>query len=148
MTPTLPPSGMDVMTAMMGGPAMSVSSPGVFAPFQAYSKGGLTAMFSVSKDPGNPSITTIEATFTNANPVSIDNLNFQVAVPKFMKLQMSPASGTQVPAMNGGSVKQVFKVANSMHGQKPILLRIKIDFSMNGQAYSEQGQVDNFPPGC
>jgi AP-1 complex subunit gamma-1 len=105
-------------------------------------------MFSVSKDPGNPSITTIEAIFTNQNPMPIDSLNFQVAVPKYMKLQMSPASGTQVPPMNGGSVKQVFKVANSMHGQKPILLRIKIDYAVNGQPVSEQGQVDNFPAGC
>ena len=140
---------MDAMTAMMGGPAMGMGgAPGGFAPFQAWNKNGLLGMFSVSKDPGNPSITTIEAIFTNQNPMPIDSLNFQVAVPKYMKLQMSPASGTQVPPMNGGSVKQVFKVANSMHGQKPILLRIKIDYAVNGQPVSEQGQVDNFPAGC
>lgn len=136
------------MAAMMGGPAMGMGAPGGYAPFQAYSKNGLTATFVVSKDPGNQSITNIDASFTNSNPVPIDNLNFQVAVPKFMKLQMTPASGTQVAPMNGGAVKQVFKVANSMHGQKAILLRIKIDYSINGQPVSEQGQVDNFPPGC
>ena len=64
-----------------------------------------------------------------------------------MKLQMSPASSSTVPPSNSGKVTQTFKVANSMHGQKPVLLRIKIDYSAGGQAVSEQGQVDNFPPG-
>ncbi|KAL1529341.1 hypothetical protein AB1Y20_000295 [Prymnesium parvum] len=143
-----PAPAMDMVSGMMGGMSMGGAPQGGFAPFQAYSKGGLTAMFSVSKDPNNASITSIEATFTNSNGVSIENLNFQVAVPKYMKLQMSPASGTSVAAMNSGTVKQTFKVANSMHGQKPILLRIKLDYSMNGQPVSDTGQVDNFPPGC
>lgn len=150
MAPTAMPSAspMDAMAGMMGGMSMGGAAPGGFAPFQAYAKGGLTVTFAVTKDPNNASITSIEAKFTNANQVSIEGLNFQVAVPKYMKLQMSPASGTSVPAMNSGFVKQAFKVANSMHGQKPILLRIKLDFSINGQAFSETGQVDNFPPGC
>lgn len=147
--PSPAPATPDVLSGMMGGMSMGGGgAPGAFAPFQAFSKGGLTAMFAVTKDPNNASISLIEATFNNSNPVAIDGLNFQVAVPKYMKLQMSPASGTNVPAMNGGSVKQSFKVMNSMHNQKPLLLRIKVDFSMNGQAFSETGQVDNFPAGC
>jgi hypothetical protein len=34
-----------------------------------------------------------------------------------------------------------------MHGQKPIVLRVKIDYNTMGRAVSETGQVDNFPPG-
>ena len=146
--PAPAPAPMDAVAGMMGGMSMGGAAPGGFAPFQAYSKGGLTIMFAVTKDPGNPSITTVESTFTNGNPAAIDGLNFQVAVPKYMKLQMSPASGTSVAPMNSGNVSQTFKLANSLHGQKPILLRIKIDFSINGQAFSETGQVDNFPAGC
>merc|ERR1719473_2598990 len=95
---------------------------GGMAPFTAFSKNGLQCSFACSKDPNNASVTLVDATFTNANPAPIGGLNFQVAVPKYMKLQMTPASGTTVAPMNGGSVKQVFKVANSLHGQKPILL--------------------------
>ena len=71
----------------------------------------------------------------------------QVAVPKFMKLQMSPASSDTVPPMSSGAVTQQFKLANSMHGQKPLLVKLKIDFTFNGQPTTEMAQVDNFPAG-
>jgi len=104
-------------------------------------------MFACSKDASNPSVTAITATFTNSLPAPIESLNFQVAVPKYMKLQMSPASGTSIPPSNSGSVTQLFKVANSLHGQKPVLVRIKLDCSINGQMVSETLQVDTFPAG-
>jgi len=151
-----PAPGMDAMAAMMGGPAMNLGgmqSPppaaanGGSAPFSAFNKNGLLVTFACSKDPSNPSVTTIEAAFTNSLQVPISALNFQVAVPKFMKLQMSTASANVVPPNNSGTVTQVFKVANSLHGQKPILVRIKLDCNINGQPVSETGQVDSFPPG-
>jgi AP-1 complex subunit gamma-1 len=142
---------MDAMSAMMGGPAMALggapAAPGGFAPFTAFNKHGLLVTFSCSKDAASPSVTAIEAIFTNSLPVPIGALNFQVAVPKYMKLQMSPASGNVVPPNNSGKVTQLFKVANSMHGQKPVLVRTKIDFNASGQAFSETGQVDSFPAG-
>jgi AP-1 complex subunit gamma-1 len=52
-----------------------------------------------------------------------------------------------VAASNGGKTTQTFRIANSMHGQKPVLLRIKIEYSCGGQAVSETGQVDQFPAG-
>lgn len=149
--PAAPPAGMDAMAAMMGGPAMSMGAPaappGSFAPFTAFDKNGLLVTFACSKEPSNPSVTTIEASFTNSTQMPIGGLNFQVAVPKYMKLQMSPASGNAVPPANSGKVTQVFKVANSLQGQKPVLVRIKIDYSVNGMPVAETGQVDAFPPG-
>ena len=125
----------------------STTTRGGFPPFMAFNKNGLQMMFACSKDPSNLSITTIEASFTNAQQMPMDGLNFQVAVPKYMKLQMTPASGTTVPPMGSGKVTQVFKVANSLHGQKPVLLRIKIDYTMGGVPVGETGQVDSFPAG-
>ena len=154
--PTAPPpgmgGGMDAMAAMMGGPAMSLGGappapPGSFPPFQAWNKAGMLIMFAVSKDPSNASVTNIEATFTNSTPAPMEALNFQVAVPKYMQLKMTPASSSVVPPGNSGKVTQLFKVANSMHGQKPVLLRVKLEYSSMGTPVSETGQVDNFPPG-
>uniref|UniRef100_A0A7S0LQ80 AP-1 complex subunit gamma n=1 Tax=Coccolithus braarudii TaxID=221442 RepID=A0A7S0LQ80_9EUKA len=153
--PPAAPAGMDAMAAMMGGPAMMLGAPapapapapGGNAPFTAFNKHGLLVTFACSKDPSNQSVTAIEASFTNSLPTPIAALNFQVAVPKYMKLQMSPASGNVVPPSNSGKLTQLFKVANSMQGQKPILVRTKIDFNINGQPISEMGQVDTFPPG-
>eukprot|EP00962_Isochrysis_galbana_P046058 scaffold18389_cov110-Isochrysis_galbana.AAC.1 len=155
-----PAGGMDLLDLLGGGPPsaapsappvdamamMGLGAPtGSFAPFTAYNKNGLLITFACSKDPSNPSVTTIESSFTSSLPTPIEGLNFQVAVPKFMRLQMTPASSTVVPPNNSGKVTQVFKVANSMHGQKPVVLKIKIDYSSGGMPVTEMGQVDNFP---
>jgi len=140
-----------MMTSMMGGPAMGLGAPapapGTFAPFTAWEKNGLQITFVVSKDPANLSVTNIEASFTNATPAQMDALNFQVAVPKYMQLKMTPPSSTTVPPGNSGKVTQLFKVANQLHGQKPVLLRVKIEYTTNGMPVSETGQVDQFPAG-
>jgi len=149
------PAGMDMMAQMMGGPAMGLGSApaappvpaGAYPPFQAWSKNGLSITFTCSKDASNPSVTNIEAAFANASAAQMDALNFQVAVPKYMQLKMTPPTSTSVPPNNSGRVTQVFKVANSLHGQKPVLLRIKIEYNTMGQQVSETGQVDQFPAG-
>jgi len=156
--PAAPPPGAmgGGMDALMGGmgamgmaaPAAPAAPPGSFPPFQAWNSNGLLVMFNCSKDPANASVTNIEATFTNSTGSAMDALNFQVAVPKYMQLKMTPPNSTTVPPNNSGQVKQVFKVANSLQGQKPLLLRIKVDYSVMGQPRSETGQVDNFPAGC
>jgi len=131
---------MDVMGGgMMGGAAPNPS-------FQAYSKDGLTIQFTCQKD-ANPSVTIVDAAFSNAQGSPMTGFGFQVAVPKFMKLQMSPASSDTLPPMSSGAVTQQFKLANSLHGQKPLLVKLKIDFTFNGQPMSEMAQVENFPAG-
>ena len=64
-----------------------------------------------------------------------------------MQLQIKQPTSTTVPPGGAGGVTQLFKVANSMHGQKPLVLRIKIEYQTMGSTVSEMGQVDNFPPG-
>merc|ERR1719331_1325141 len=131
----------------MGSPAAPAAPPGSFAPFVAWNKNGLLIEFVCSKDPGNPSITNVDASFSNQTGAQFDGLNFQVAVPKYMQLKMNTPSSTSVPPNNAGKATQQFKVANSMHGQKPLALRVKIEYTTMGQAISEMGQVENFPPG-
>jgi len=147
--PAMPPAGMGGIDAMMGGMSMGAPAPppGSFAPFTAWNKNGLVIDFACSKDPANPSITNIEASFSNSTGAPFDGLNFQVAVPKYMQLKMTPPSSPSVPPMNSGKVTQQFKVANSMHGQKPVALRVKIEYQTMGQMVSEMGAVDSFPAG-
>ena len=139
--------GLGRMDAMMGAMSMGVSPPGSFAPFTVWNKNGMTIEFVCTKDSSNASITNIVASFTNGTGAPFDGLNFQVAVPKYMQLKMTPPSSPSVPPSNSGKTKQQFKVANSMHGQKPVILRVKIEYTTMGQLISETGQVDNFPPG-
>merc|ERR1719263_2554211 len=129
------------MDAMMGAMSMGGAPPslppGTFAPFVAWNKNGMVIEFSCSKDASNPSITNIEAGFTNSTGAPFDALNFQVAVPKYMQLKMTPPSSTTVPPNNSGKTTQLFKVANSMHGQKPVILKLKIEYTTMGQPVSE-----------
>lgn len=129
------------------GSAPAALPPGTFAPFTAFEKGGMSVSFACTKDPANQSVTNIEASFSNSTPVPMDSLNFQVAVPKYMQLKMTPPSSTSVPPGNSGKVTQLFKVANQLHGQKPVVLRIKLEYASMGQMVSETGQVDQFPAG-
>merc|ERR1719409_1113753 len=128
----------------MGSPA---APPGSFPTFTAWNKNGMLIEFVCSKDPSNPSITNIEASFSNSTGAAFDGLNFQVAVPKYMQLKMNPPSSPTVPPNNSGKTTQLFKVANSMHGQKPVILKLKIEYASMGAAVSEMGQVDSFPAG-
>uniref|UniRef100_A0A0E0K6I2 AP-1 complex subunit gamma n=1 Tax=Oryza punctata TaxID=4537 RepID=A0A0E0K6I2_ORYPU len=73
--------------------------------------------------------------------------NTSAAVPKFIQLRLDPASGNIVPASGNGSVTQGFSVTNSQHGQKPLAMRIRMSYKVNGEDRLEQGQVSNFPAG-
>ena len=100
-----------------GASPVAPAAAGGVPPFVAYNKNGLAINFAPSKDPANPSVTQVEAT-TNSSPMPIAGLNFQVAVPKYMKLRMTPARNA-VPPNGSGTVTQLFKVANSMQGRSP-----------------------------
>merc|ERR1740130_1557899 len=66
---------MDVMGGgMMGGAAPNPS-------FQAYSKDGLTIQFTCQRD-ANPSVTIVDAAFSNAQGSPMTGFSFQVAVPR------------------------------------------------------------------
>jgi AP-1 complex subunit gamma-1 len=71
----------------------------------------------------------------------------QAAVPKFIQLNMAPVASNILPPSSSGQLTQNIRVTNSMHGQKPIVLLLKIDFTIGMQAFSEVVEVANFPPG-
>lgn len=148
--PTPPPAApapMGGMDLMGGGAAAVPAAPAAPEPFVVFEKGGLCIRFALSKDPSNPSVSAVEASFSNANASPLTDLVFQAAVPKYMKMQIQPATGNMVPPANSGTVKQQIKLANSMHGQKNIAMRIKVEYSIDGNKVAETGEVSNFPPG-
>ena len=86
--------------------------------------------------PSDPSQSFIKCKFVNLNPVPLDNLVFQAAVPKYLKLEMFPPTSTTVPPNSNGAVTQDIKVTNSMQGQKNIMLKLKIGYNQGGVAVS------------
>ena len=69
--------------------------------------------------------------------------SLQAAVPKSMKLDLSPPSGTTLAA-NGGAITQMLEVKNP---NKAVLkMRLKVSFSRGGLPVQDQAEVSNFPP--
>ena len=82
------------------------------------------------------------------SPFADQTVNFllQAAVPKFMQLKLAPASGSALAP--GGSITQRISVTNSMHGQKPLVMRLRIAYvTAAGGPTTQQAEVKNFPAG-
>ncbi|CAL5044354.1 unnamed protein product [Urochloa decumbens] len=113
----------------------------------AFQSATLKITFSFKKQPGKPQETTINATFTNLATTTFTDFVFQAAVPKFIQLRLDPASSSTLPASGNGSVTQSLTVTNNQHGQKPLAMRIRMSYKVNGEDRLEQGQISNFPAG-
>eukprot|EP01117_Protostelium_nocturnum_P002092 TRINITY_DN12733_c0_g1_i1.p1 TRINITY_DN12733_c0_g1~~TRINITY_DN12733_c0_g1_i1.p1 ORF type:complete len:815 (-),score=305.97 TRINITY_DN12733_c0_g1_i1:72-2516(-) len=132
--PTPVPSGPPVLNGPL--PTMTV--------FQSPSA---IIYFDVLKQSSTPNITVVNASFANPSGSSVQNFDFKVAVPKHIKLQVNPPSGNVLPPHNSGRVTQAFKLMNTLHGEKPLLLKIKMDYIRDGAPVSEMTDV-SFPEGC
>lgn len=119
----------------------------IYPPIVAFQSRSLKIEFSFSKVPENPQSTLIHATFTNMSSNSYTDFIFQAAVPKFIQLNLDPASSNTLPASGNGSIEQNLRVTNSQRGQKNLAMRIRVAYKVNNQDALEQGQVDNFPHG-
>ncbi|KAK8454956.1 hypothetical protein SEVIR_4G057800v4 [Setaria viridis] len=135
---------------LLDGLSSSTSLPdgnAAYPTITAFQSATLRITFSFKKQPGKPQETTINATFTNLATTTFTDFVFQAAVPKFIQLRLDPASSSTLPASGNGSVTQSLSVTNNQHGQKPLAMRIRVSYKVNGEDRLEQGQVSNFPAG-
>ncbi|KAH7415274.1 hypothetical protein KP509_14G035400 [Ceratopteris richardii] len=107
----------------------------------------LKVLFNFSKPTNNPEITMIHATYLNCSSDLCTDLMLQAAVPKFLLLKLDPASGNILLPNANGTITQCLTVTNTLHGQKPLMMRIRVTCKVNGQEIVEQAQVENFPSG-
>lgn len=137
-------------TAVPVSPA-STAGASVFEPVMAYQKNNLQILFKPSLEAGpdaQSSICLIQVLFRNGGPTAVQELNFQVAVPKTLKLQLLPASSQVVPSM--GTANQSMKVLNPIgktaEGRtQPIRLRLKIVYAIeNGPRVDEMVEFNGF----
>lgn len=83
----------------------------------------------------------------HAGPSDVTDFTLQAAVPKFMQIRLEPASSSTLPAMGLSSATQRIVVSNTMHGQKALVMRLRISYTADGQPALEQAEVGNFPLG-
>lgn len=103
----------------------------------------VVTMSCTKKDSGNPEITTIEASTRNVSTSLISAFKLQVAVPKHVQLQLSPASSTTMAS--GEQVVQTIRLTNSLQGEKALMMKLKCDFQLGPEPRSKQTTVSSFP---
>ena len=75
-------------------------------------------------------------------------MQLQAAVPKYILLQLHPASGTVLGAAGSAPVTQRITLTNTQHGTKGLAMRLRINFKdAQGQPTTEMAEVTTFPPG-
>ena len=97
--------------------------------------------FSCSK-PSEPKTTFIQAVSTNKTSAAISNFKLSVAVQKHLTLSLSNATSNYINP--GESTRQDMNITNTQQGQKPIVVRLKIDYTL-GSNKSKMTTVDSFP---
>ena len=130
---------------MLGGGGNLMAEPSGPDVVTAYSKHGLAIDFECKKVDGGAAEVT--AVFKNGGASDMTALNFQVAVPKYIQMEMMPPSSTTVPTGGGKRVTQVIRVTNSMQGTKKMMMKLKISYLVGGNKVDDMATANNFPVG-
>lgn len=131
---------------IFGGTPAAAPAPAAqeLPPMVAFEGNGLKVILHLRKSPdGNHTIT---AKFQNSLTTPMMNFVFEAAVPKYVRLAMQPATGQMIPPQSD-AVSQSMTVANTSNGERPLLMKLRIGYAVNGTPVQEMGQVGNFPPG-
>jgi len=141
-------SSLDLFGAPSSSSPSTTSTPAgvqTFPSARVFDNGGLSITFNYSRPLSNPSELSVTASFNNSTPHEMSEFDFQVAVLKHLQLKMQPATATTIPPHSSGAVTQKLVLTNSMHGKKKIVIRIKVDYKINGQPKTETAQISKFP---
>jgi AP-1 complex subunit gamma-1 len=150
-----PPPAQSQPAAMMATPNVldaSSSSAGpqsVIVP--AFTIEGLTVEFECTKpEIWNKQNSELIARCKNAAPDALFGFNMQCAVPKYVIMEMEPPSSTTVPVTgmnNSKIVTQKIKVTNTRMGEKKLVLKIKVSFTLQGKKIEHMATCSGFPDG-
>lgn len=151
--PVPPPDALSARKPVVSGTSdtsRAISAPAPvppeIPPQVVFDKHGLSVTFEFKKHPANPGMSAIRCIFKNSSDQAITNFSFQAAVPKYLLLELKPASAKVVPAAGAGRLLQEMRLTNTQHGQKPVMLRIKLewDWERQGGHVVEQAELKDF----
>jgi len=96
------------------------------------------------KNPQNPQEHRIVAYFNGVSENQLQGINLLVAVQKHMKISLQAATGTSMSGTGQRQISQEMKITNTMEGVKPISVKIKITYSVQGNKV-ENTKTITFP---
>jgi len=105
---------------------------------KALESNGIIINFHVTQ---NGNVFNVLAKFSNSNAQTLENFVMKIAVPKWINLQLRTASSQQVGANTIDSVTQQMILTNNLLGEKPVVVKLKALYCMNGKNYEENANV-------
>lgn len=96
----------------------SAPKPMSYPSIVVYEGNGVQIAFDFEKPADMPHVTNISAKYVNTGSIPVENFTVQVAVPKFMQLQLEPATGTTLLPNGQGSVTQNIHITNTQYEQE------------------------------
>lgn len=137
------PAGASTAASVGGAAPTDTAVPG-------FSHGGLSVTFHCTKpDTWNKQNSLLTAKFTNTTDAPLYGLHLQVAVPKYVTMEMKPPSSTTVPVTGGRGkeVTQTISVTNTQLGTKNLMLKLKASFTSKGVKVEHMTTCSGFPGG-
>ncbi|KIJ65135.1 hypothetical protein HYDPIDRAFT_39766 [Hydnomerulius pinastri MD-312] len=111
--------------------------------YTAYEKNELKITLTPQTSAARPGVVNIMARFQVSGSNTVSGLNFQAAVPKSQQLQMLPMSNPDVQP--GATETQQMRVIAPPGSN--VRLRLRISYTLAGQAVQDQVDFSGFPPG-
>ncbi|KAL7446027.1 hypothetical protein ACHAXH_009841 [Discostella pseudostelligera] len=114
---------------------------------------GLSVEFKCTKpDTWNKQNSVLVAKFINTTNEPLYGLHLQVAVPKYVTMEMKPPTSTTIPVSvagcsSGKEVTQTISVTNTMLGTKNLMLKVKASFTSKGTKVEHMTTCSGFPAG-
>ncbi|KAG7277278.1 hypothetical protein CRUP_036947 [Coryphaenoides rupestris] len=128
----------------------SSGAPSSLLPVTVFDKHSFRVLFHFARDcpRSRPDVLVVIISMLSSAPLPINNIRFQSAVPKVMKVKLHPPSGTDLPAFNPilppAAITQILLLANPQKDK--VRLRYKLTFNLGNKAHDESGDVEQFPP--
>ena len=110
----------------------------------AYSDSNLSITFHCSKeDPRHPEVTLLTMAVTTHSPVPLEQVKISPLAPKNLKVSLFAPSAQTLTST--APVTQDLRVINASHGQKPIALKLQIQYERQGTSFRAEQVVSSFP---
>eukprot|EP01128_Nolandella_sp_AFSM9_P006359 TRINITY_DN3248_c0_g1_i1.p1 TRINITY_DN3248_c0_g1~~TRINITY_DN3248_c0_g1_i1.p1 ORF type:complete len:814 (+),score=182.60 TRINITY_DN3248_c0_g1_i1:152-2443(+) len=160
-TPSNGPSSQtqNILNLFGTGPSAPVTTPPLVAPVAtpvapgngipsivAFQNNEISISFSFAKpNPATPRFTLITASITNISASPISALVFLAAPPRHAKYVLDNISNPNINPQQTSTL--MVKAANASFGEKSLLMKLRITYSINGANRLVEDVVRNFPPG-
>lgn len=138
------PPAMDLFGGLMGAPKLS-PSPSMSYSTVVFNEGPLKIVLNLDSPAVQPGAVSGTALFYNSAGEPLTDVVLQAAVPKYMTIKLSPASGNVATPGPVSSVSQRMELTNSTP-DKPYMMKLKVSYASGSTgAVTAQATVNDFP---